>query len=122
MGAAVKASDVVLIPVRPSPADLWAVGDLVEVVRARQEITEGSPPAAFVVSSAIVGTNLSGQVAEALEGYEIPTLEGRTCQRIIYAESMITGSTVLDEDKGGKAAGEIEAIRRDMLDLLTSTH
>ena len=39
--AAVKAADLILIPVQPSPYDIWAASDLVELIQARQEITDG---------------------------------------------------------------------------------
>ncbi len=45
LAAAIKVNDLVLIPVQPSPYDIWATGDLVEVIKARQEIMEGSPKA-----------------------------------------------------------------------------
>lgn len=41
--AALKVADRVLIPVQPSPYDIWAVTDLVDLIRARQEVTEGKP-------------------------------------------------------------------------------
>lgn len=39
--SAIKAADLVLIPVQPSPYDIWAAADLVELIKARQEITDG---------------------------------------------------------------------------------
>src|SRR5512144_2401425 len=48
--AALKVADLVLIPVQPSPYDIWAAESLVELVRTRQEITDGKLKAAFLVS------------------------------------------------------------------------
>mgnify|MGYP003704080393 CR=1 FL=1 len=73
--AAVKVSDMVLIPVQPSPYDIWATADLVEIVKARQEVTNGSPKAAFVISRAIKNTKLGKEVGNALSEYEIPILK-----------------------------------------------
>lgn len=72
--AAVKAADLVLIPVQPSPYDIWATADLVDVIKVRQEITEGKPKAAFIISRAIKNTKLSGEIAEALVSYGLPVL------------------------------------------------
>ncbi len=72
--AAVKASDLILIPVQPSPYDVWACGDLVDIVTARQEVTEGKPLAYFIISRAIKKTKLSGEIKSALGGYELPIL------------------------------------------------
>ena len=115
-GATVSVSDIVLIPVRPSPTDLWGVADLVDVIRTRQEAA-GTPKAAFVVSQQIVRTNLADVVQEALEGYELPVFEARTAQRVVYAESMIDGSTVLDDAPNSKAATEIRAIKEELLNF-----
>jgi chromosome partitioning protein len=118
--AALKVSDVVLLPVRPSGADLWAVEDLVDLVHTRQEVTGGIPKAAFVVSQQIVGTNLADEIGEILESYELPLLDGRTSQRIVYAESLSAGTTVLETEPNGKAAAEIKQLTRDTLALLNS--
>ena len=47
---AVRAADLVLIPVKPGPWDVWAVSDIVDAVKARQEATAGLPQAAFVIT------------------------------------------------------------------------
>ena len=39
--SAIKAADFVLIPVQPSPYDIWATADLVELVKQRIEVTDG---------------------------------------------------------------------------------
>ena len=75
---AVKVADLVLIPVQPSPFDVWACADLVEMVDARREVTGGKPLAYFVVSRAIKNTKLSGEVAAALEDYGLPVFKSGT--------------------------------------------
>lgn len=115
--AAVKTADVVIIPVQPSPYDIWAAADLVEVIKARQDITEGKPAAAFVISRAIKHTKLSGEVTEALNGYGFPILPHGTTQRVIYPTSAASGQTVFSEPNN-PAIAEIEAIAKDILELL----
>lgn len=114
----VKACDVVLIPVQPTPADIWGASDLVEIIQARQAITDGFPLAAFVISRQIVGTKLAEGIAGVLEEFDVPVFRSRTSQRVIYAESMIHGSSVVDNEPRGKAAGEIRAITNELLELL----
>lgn len=41
IAAAIRASDLILIPVQPSPYDVWATSDLVDIIKARQEVTDG---------------------------------------------------------------------------------
>lgn len=116
--SAIKAADVVLIPVQPSPYDIWSASDVVEMVKDRQDITDGSPKAAFVISRAISGTQLAREVQDALEAYEIPIFKARTCQRVVYASSAINGSSVLDDEMNGPAAAEIRAIVRELKEFI----
>lgn len=115
--AAVKSADFVLIPVQPSPYDVWAAADLVEIVKTRQTVTEGKLKAAFVVSRAIVNTRLSREVIEALDAYGLPVLESRTTQRVIYSDSASTGQTVFVQPDG-PAALEISALRDEIKKFL----
>ncbi len=114
---AVKIADLVLIPVQPSPYDIWAAADLVEIIKVRQEITEGKPVAAFVISRAIKNTKLSAEVVEALEGYQLPIMKHGTTQRVIYPTSASTGQTVFNEPNN-PARQEIEALAEELIELL----
>ena len=114
--SAVKASDLVLIPVQPSPADVWAAEDIVEVVRARQEIA-GRPEAAIVISRAITGTRLAESVEEVLERLELPVWDG-TFQRVAYAEALGKGQGVVDMNNA-KAADEINELTDKVEDKLS---
>ena len=111
----IKASDLILIPVQPAGVDLWALGELVDLIVARQEAT-GSPQAAFVISRAVVGANLSTGAEEALSGLEFP-LVGRTHQRVAYAKAITRGASVLDLNDE-KAKGEIESLTDEVLQMI----
>lgn len=102
--AAVKASDLVLIPVQPSPYDIWACADLVDLIEARREVTGGRPSAAFVISRSIRNTKLSTEVAEALSNYGLPILKVGTTQRVIYPSSAAEGKTVFCVEPDGQFA------------------
>lgn len=105
--SAIRAADVVLIPVQPSPYDIWATSDLVELVKQRIEISDGRLRAAFVVSRAIRGTLMAREVSDALAGYGLPVLETHIMQRVIYPRTAALGTTVLDAEPEGEAAREI---------------
>ncbi len=116
--AAIKCADMILIPVQPSPYDIWACEDLVEIIKARQEITDGKPKAAFVISRVIKNTQLGKEIREALEGYDLPVFKNYTTQRVIYAKSASTGSTVLSSESKEEASNEIRAIANELKDFL----
>ena len=108
--SAIKAADFVLIPVQPSPYDIWATADLVELVKQRIEVTDGRLQAAFVVSRAIKGTKIGAEVAETLADYGLPVLESRITQRVSYPGTAAAGTTVLDTEPAGDAAAEVRAL------------
>lgn len=112
--AAVRGADAVLIPVQPSPLDLWAAGELVDLVKQRQELTGGALRAGLVISRAIVGSKLEAEVQAALADFGIDVLEGRTHQRVVYPSAMARGLTALDTEPEGAASLEIKQIWREV--------
>jgi chromosome partitioning protein len=108
----------VLIPVQPSPYDVWATADLVELLKQRIEITNGDLKAVFVISRAIKGTKIGNEITEALLGYGLPILISRITQRVIYPTSAARGSTVLDDEPEGDAAKEIRALTAEVRNVL----
>lgn len=112
--SAIKAASFVLIPVQPSPYDIWATADLVELVKQRIEVTDGKLQAAFVVSRAIKGTRIGSEVTQALAGYGLPILESRITQRVSYPGTAAAGTTVMDMDPASDAAAEVRALAAEL--------
>lgn len=117
IAAAIKASDFILIPVQPSPYDIWAASDLVDFIKARQEVTDGSPRAAFVITRHIEGTRLGDDVRKALDEYELPVFRTAITQRQVYPQTASEGRTVLDGDNA-KARNEIGALADELIAML----
>ncbi|MDX5929629.1 ParA family partition ATPase [Acidiphilium acidophilum] len=108
--SAIKAATFILIPVQPSPYDIWATAELVELVKQRIEVTDGKLQAAFVVSRAIKGTKIGADVTGALVDYGLPVLDARITQRVSYPGTAAVGTTVLDTEPDGDAAREVRAL------------
>lgn len=117
--AAVKAADIVLIPSTPSPYDIWACADLVDIIKIRQEVTDGHPKAAFLVTMAIKNTRLSREVKEALEGYELPVFKALTTRSVVYAETAKDGGSVTQLDQDHPAAFEIRQLAKELRSFAT---
>jgi len=115
--SAVKASDLVLIPIQPSAADFWTAGELIDLIERRRTVGDGLQ-AAFVVSRAITGTNLANSAREALSGLELPALDARTHQRVAYPKALGKGLSVIDLDPSSKAAAEIKALAEETIEIL----
>jgi chromosome partitioning protein len=115
--AMIKASDLVLIPIQPSPGDIWPTETIVELVRTRQEVA-GSPEAAFVVNRRKQGTRLGQSTEETLKQFELPIWEG-TVDRVAYAEALGQGISVV-ESGDEKAAAEVQSITDNVIETLSS--
>ena len=109
---AIKAADVVLIPVQPSPYDVWATEDLVRLVQERIEITENKLKAAFIVCRNIKGTLLGREITEQLFALGLPVFAHGTFQRQEYARAVQAGRTVCEG--GTEALKEIIAIVNEL--------
>ena len=114
---AIKISDLVLIPCQPSPFDIYACEDLVDLIHARQDVTDGKPKAAFVVSRAIKNTHLGREVREALTSYDLPIFDALTTSRVAYGDCA-KGGSVMDLPPSDKARQEIEALGNETLEFL----
>jgi chromosome partitioning protein len=112
--SAILASDVVLIPVQPSPYDVWAAEDIVKLVREAVVFKE-KLNAVFAINRKIVNTAIGRDVAEALAQYDLAVLQAAVCQRVAFAESASSGQTVLETEPKGAAAREMKALAEELL-------
>lgn len=112
-----QVTDIVLIPVQPSLADVWSASDLVALIKERQTLFNGKPKAAFIVSRQTANTRLASDISEVLTDLGLSLLESRTTNRVGYVEALSSGSTVIDLDPRSPAALEIRAIARELLEL-----
>ena len=109
-------ADLVVLPTRPSPHDLRAVGPTIDICEARRK------PVVVVLNAAMARARITMEAAVALSqhGTVAPTT---VHNRTDFAASMIDGRTVMEADPEGKSAEEIAALwdylqirllRRDM--------
>lgn len=113
----IKAADLVVIPCQPCASDVNSTAATVELVRERQAITDGSPPAVMIANRVEPGTVLAGQIDEALAQFGFPVLSARIQKRQAYSLIYNTGGTVFDQPKS-PAALETEALRLAIVEAL----
>jgi chromosome partitioning protein len=118
--SAIKASDLTIIPVQPSPYDIWATSDLVDLVKQRIEITEGKFKAIFLVSRVITGTKIGRDILESLHEYDLPVLNSSISQRVVFAVSAINGDTAMDVEPNSAASSEIKALTTEILEIINN--
>jgi chromosome partitioning protein len=115
--AAIKCADLLIIPVQPSPYDILATIDLVDIIKARQQMTDGNPKAYFCVNRKIANTSLGKEVFPALRELGLPVMESSTTQRVAYSENVSQGKTVFDTGNT-QAIEEITNIVNEMKKIL----
>lgn len=111
--SAIIASDLVLIPVQPSPVDIWASQETVQLVNEARIYRE-SLKAAFVINRKIVNTAIGRDVRHALVDFGYPTLETHVSQRVAFAESLAQGLTVTEAQPYSAAAEEVERLKEEV--------
>lgn len=112
----IMASDILVIPVQPSPYDVWASDEVVKLIR-EAEIYKSNLKTVFAINRKIANTAIGRDVASALEQFELPVLASAIAQRVIFAEAAAAGKTVFDLDPNGVAAKEIRALAEELLSL-----
>ena len=112
----IMAADVVLIPVQPSPYDIWAADEVVKLIQ-EAGIYKQNQKAAFGVNRKIANTAIGRDVGEALAGYALPVLVATVTQRVLFAEAAAQGKAVFELDKSGQAAAEIDAVRVELMEF-----
>jgi chromosome partitioning protein len=104
--ALLELADLVIIPVRPSPSDLWAVAETVSRVKSAGKpfvfvITQAKPQAS-ITAQAIAALSEHGRVAQAF-----------VADRVAYASAMTGGNTAPEIAKG-QTAQEIAALWQEI--------
>lgn len=105
----IMASDVVLIPVQPSPYDVWAADEVVKLI-AEATVYKENLKCCFVINRKIANTAIGRDVRDALTTYALPVLEAALTQRVIFAEAAARGLSVGEADPGGSAETEVKAM------------
>lgn len=113
--SAIMASDVVVIPVQPSPYDIWAADEVVKLIEEARVFKENIK-SAFVVNRKITNTAIGRDVREALASYPVHVLQASVTQRVVFAEAAAQGQAIFEIDAAGPAVAEIEAVAAELME------
>ncbi len=114
--SAIMASDVVLIPVQPSPYDIWAAEEVVSLIKEAR-IYKENIKSVFVINRKITNTAIGRDVGEALAAYPVPVLAASITQRVVFAETAAQGKSVFEIDTNGPASTEIDAVKNELMEF-----
>jgi len=113
--AILRVADVVMVPVQPSPVDLWAT---VHIEQAIEEAKQINPTlrAVLVVNQLESRSTLSQLIREALAEIAVPVAGTAIRKRAVYKASALEGRTVFDMGKrGAEAAAELDQLIREVI-------
>ena len=113
--SAIMASDVVVIPVQPSPYDIWAAEEVVKLIDEAR-IYKENIKSVFLVNRKITNTAIGRDVREALAAYPVHVLDASVAQRVVFAEAAAQGQAIFEIDPSGPAVAEIEAVVAELME------
>ena len=116
--SALLIADLAIVPIIPSPLDLWASVGIRHIIENVSDINE-SLQARLVVNQCQPKTNLAKEALEVLPEFGIPVCKNYLRQRIAYRQSAVFGQTVQDfGSKAQDAIVEIENLTKEILSVL----
>ncbi len=116
---AIILSDVVILPILPSIADIWTLEKFMsgyEEARSAKESMGATVEAYILLNKFNENLNLDKEAVEVLRGFEIPVLKATLATRIAYREVMPQGKGVIEyrdkkaKDEMSDVADELEII------------
>lgn len=105
---AIRAANLVLVPVQLSPMDIWATGPTVQLART------AGVPVLLVLNRVPPRANIVQIMRAQLAEKELPVAQATIGNRVAFAESMLQGLTVLESDPRSAAAAEIDALKHEI--------
>ena len=116
--SALLVADITLIPVIPSPPDIWAALNIRKAIEHAQTINE-ELKSLIVINQHLPNTNLSKSVLEVLPEFGLPIAKSMVGQRTAFRESAALGLYVQALGiKGKKATQELENLVEEVLIML----
>ncbi len=115
--SAIVASDLVIIPIQPSPYDVWASQEIVDLIKeVNSTISEYKTiEATFLLNRVIKNTAIGRDALETLEAFSFPVMKSQIHQRVIFAETASKGSSVVEDDPDSIGGKEIIAVTKEIL-------
>ena len=101
---AIRAADLVLVPLQPSPADLWATGATLDLARAERR------PVGVALNRVPAQGRLAEQVAQELRGQGLTLLDAPLGNRSGFATAFAAGLGVTEAAPRSVAAEEVRAL------------
>ncbi|MEI7669806.1 MAG: ParA family partition ATPase [Pseudomonadota bacterium] len=107
---AIRNADLIIVPVQPSPTDLWATKATLEIAKSE------NVPAKIVLNRVTSGSKLAQTIAKELKDLTKTTLGNR----VLFASSLLEGRSATEVAPFTPAGLEIKALAKEILDIIDS--
>lgn len=112
---AVKVSDVVIIPILPGGHDVEEAGEIVEMIKLRQEVTDGkSPKAIFLINRRRKSKAIEDSVMRDLTAYGFPVMNAQLSHWVEYPDCSREGKSIFCSGES-KAASEMNSVIEEII-------
>lgn len=103
--AALSCSDIAIVPVLPSPLDLWASVHVEQEIEWARSVNPGIQ-ALLVINQLEPRTRLSRLMNEALAEIDVPVTATTIRRRMVYRSAMLQGRSVLEAGAAASSAAD----------------
>lgn len=107
-------SGLAVIPVGPSPLDLWSSKETLSLIRNAGRVN-GRLKARLLICRKIARTRIGREAREAVDTYGMDVFETEIGQRVAYVEAMIAGLSVIEYAPQSEAAAEIMRLCEEII-------
>lgn len=115
--SALMISNLVLVPMVPSPADLWAAKGIQRLIENAQDFND-SLRARLLLNMLQPQTSLGREAEELLEDFGLARMTTSLGLRQAYRHSQLYGSTVHALERQAKAVHETDALANEVIAIL----
>lgn len=105
---AVRSADLVVVPVQPSPMDVWATQATLDLAAAEKT------PVLMVLNRVPPRANLTDEMVQELRDIHAGVAEARLGNRVAFASALSEGRAVSEMQPRGRAAAEIGALAEEI--------
>lgn len=105
---ALRAADLVLVPLSASHVDIWATQDVIDLADRASKRTY------IVMNRTRSGTKLGAEVLEAVKELDAEVLDTSLGNRVVFAESLGRGLGAIESQKRSAAAAEVQSLAKEV--------
>jgi chromosome partitioning protein len=107
-------SDLAIVPIGPSPLDIWSSKETVMLVKEAQRRNRNLK-GRLLICRKIPRTRIGREAREAMEDYGMAVFDTEISQRIAYVQAMLAGLTVIEYAPSSDAALEMRSLCNEIL-------